>query len=86
MNVHLYFMGNFYFGQPTNLGCMEFFSGYYNQNVEEIVQGAFFSDAGMDNSGGLAGGVGGLVVVRDIDLFSYCESCLLPFKVQWHVG
>lgn len=86
MTVHLYFMGNFDFEQPTNLGYMVFFSGYYNQNVEEIVQGTLFSEAGMDNSGGLAGGVGGLVAVRDIDLFSYCASCLLPFKVQCHVG
>lgn len=27
-----------------------------------------------------------MVVVRDIDLFSYCESCLIPFQVKCHVG
>ncbi|KAJ6797827.1 GTP cyclohydrolase 1 [Iris pallida] len=58
----------------------------YRQKVREIVQGALFPEAGLDNGAGYAGGDGGLVVVRDIDLFSYCESCLLPFSVQCHVG
>ncbi|XP_068665891.1 GTP cyclohydrolase 1-like [Aristolochia californica] len=58
----------------------------YRQKVKDIVQGALFPEAGLDNGTGLAGGAGGLVVVRDIDLFSYCECCLLPFKVQCHVG
>lgn len=40
----------------------------------------------MDNAVGQAGGAGGLVVVRELDLFSYCESCLLPFQVKCHVG
>ena len=40
----------------------------------------------MDEGVGHAGGVGGLVIVRDLDLFSYCESCLLPFQVKCHVG
>ena len=26
------------------------------------------------------------MIVRDLDLFSYCESCLLPFQVKCHVG
>lgn len=50
------------------------------------MQGALFPEAGLDNGVGHAGGAGGLVVVRDIDLFSYCESCLLPFQVKCHVG
>lgn len=50
------------------------------------MQGALFPEAGLDNTVGHAGGAGGLVVVRDIDLFSYCESCLLPFQVKCHVG
>ncbi|XP_050364011.1 GTP cyclohydrolase 1 [Argentina anserina] len=58
----------------------------YRQKVKEIVQGALFPEAGLDNAVGHAGGAGGLVVVRDLDLFSYCESCLLPFQVKCHVG
>lgn len=58
----------------------------YRQTVKEIVQGALFPEAGLDNGVGHAGGAGGLVIVRDLDLFSYCESCLLPFQVKCHVG
>ncbi|KAJ0969167.1 hypothetical protein J5N97_022044 [Dioscorea zingiberensis] len=58
----------------------------YKQKVKDIVQGALFPEAGLENGMGCAGGAGGLVVVRDIDLFSYCESCLLPFSIQCHVG
>ncbi|XP_062077575.1 GTP cyclohydrolase 1 isoform X2 [Humulus lupulus] len=54
--------------------------------TKDIVQGALFPEVGVDNAVGQAGGVGGLVVVRDLDLFSYCESCLLPFQVKCHVG
>ncbi|XP_031285579.1 GTP cyclohydrolase 1 [Pistacia vera] len=58
----------------------------YRQKVKDIVQGALFPEVGLDNGIGHAGGVGGLVIVRDLDLFSYCESCLLPFQVKCHVG
>lgn len=58
----------------------------YRQKVKDIVQGALFPEAGVDNRTGYAGGVGGLVIVRDLDLYSYCESCLLPFPVKCHVG
>ncbi|XP_043709379.1 GTP cyclohydrolase 1-like [Telopea speciosissima] len=58
----------------------------YRQKVKDIVHGALFPEAGLDSVVGQAGGAGGLVVVRDLDLFSYCESCLLPFQVQCHVG
>ncbi|CAM8888324.1 unnamed protein product [Rhodiola kirilowii] len=58
----------------------------YRQKVKDIVQDALFPEAGLDNLVGHAGGSGGLVVVRDLDLFSYCESCLLPFQVKCHVG
>eukprot|EP00262_Sarcandra_glabra_P017180 TRINITY_DN5801_c0_g1_i1.p1 TRINITY_DN5801_c0_g1~~TRINITY_DN5801_c0_g1_i1.p1 ORF type:complete len:107 (+),score=31.40 TRINITY_DN5801_c0_g1_i1:104-424(+) len=34
----------------------------YRQNVEDIVQGALFPEAGLDGGIGHAGGVGGLVV------------------------
>lgn len=58
----------------------------YRQNVKDIVQGALFPEVGVESGIGHAGGVGGLVLVRDLDLFSYCESCLLPFQVKCHVG
>ncbi|KAG0480927.1 hypothetical protein HPP92_011785 [Vanilla planifolia] len=58
----------------------------YGQKVKDIVQGALFPEAGFDHVRGQAGGFGGLVVVRDINLFSYCESCLLPFSILCHVG
>lgn len=58
----------------------------YRQKVKDIVQGALFPEAGLDGGVGHAGGTGGLVVVRDLDLFSYCECCLLPFRVKCHVG
>ncbi|KAF5726571.1 GTP cyclohydrolase I [Tripterygium wilfordii] len=58
----------------------------YKQKVKDIVQGALFPESGLDNAVGYAGGVGGLVVVRDLDLFSYCETCLIPFQIKCHVG
>ncbi|OVA03780.1 GTP cyclohydrolase I [Macleaya cordata] len=58
----------------------------YRLKVKDIVQGALFPEAGLDSAVGHAGGAGGLVVVRDLNLFSICESCLLPFQVQCHVG
>lgn len=58
----------------------------YCQTVKDIVGGALFPEAGIENVIGCGGGSGGLVVVRNIDLFSYCEACLLPFKVRFHVA
>jgi GTP cyclohydrolase IA len=58
----------------------------YKQKVKDIVQSALFPEVGVDKRAGSAGGTGGQVVVRDIELFSYCESCLLPFSIECHVG
>uniref|UniRef100_A0A1J3GBU4 GTP cyclohydrolase 1 n=1 Tax=Noccaea caerulescens TaxID=107243 RepID=A0A1J3GBU4_NOCCA len=58
----------------------------YKLHVNEFVQSALFPEAGLDEGVGQAGGVGGLVVVRDLDHYSYCESCLLPFHVRCHIG
>ncbi|XP_014515144.1 GTP cyclohydrolase 1 isoform X1 [Vigna radiata var. radiata] len=59
----------------------------YRQKVKDIVEGALFPEAGLENNRiGHAGGAGGLVIVRDLDLYSYCESCLLPFQIKCHVG
>ncbi|KAA3474835.1 GTP cyclohydrolase 1-like [Gossypium australe] len=58
----------------------------YKQKVKDIVQGALFPEVGLHDRVGHAGGAGGLVIVRDLDMFSYSESCLLPFQVKCHVG
>ncbi|KAE8726513.1 GTP cyclohydrolase 1 [Hibiscus syriacus] len=58
----------------------------YKQKVKDIVEGALFPELGLHDGVGHAGGVGGLVIVRDLDLFSYCETCLLPFQLKCHVG
>ncbi|KAG5054536.1 hypothetical protein AAZX31_03G077300 [Glycine max] len=59
----------------------------YSQSAKEIVEGALFPEAGVDNTKvGHAGGVGGLVIVRDLEFYSYCESCMLPFYFKCHVG
>ncbi|XP_059660085.1 GTP cyclohydrolase 1-like [Cornus florida] len=58
----------------------------YRQKVKDIVQGALFPEGGLESGVGHGGGAGGLVIVRDLDLFSYCESCLLPFRVKCHIG
>ncbi|KAF8050504.1 hypothetical protein N665_1956s0007 [Sinapis alba] len=58
----------------------------YKLKVKEFVQSALFPEAGLDEGVGQARGVGGLVVVRDLDHYSYCESCLLPFHVRCHIG
>lgn len=65
--------------------CLLILSGY-KQKAKDIVHSALFPEAGLDNTVGQAGGAGGIVIVRDLDLFSYCESCLLPFQVKCHVG
>lgn len=58
----------------------------YRQVAQEIVGGALFPEAGVEAGYGCGGGCGGMVVVRNIDLFSLCESCLLPFKICCHVA
>lgn len=65
---------------------MHIFVPGYKQKVNDIIHGALFPEAGLESGIGQAGGAGGIVIVRDLDLFSYCESCLLPFQVKCHVG
>ncbi|KAK7389350.1 hypothetical protein VNO78_24290 [Psophocarpus tetragonolobus] len=60
---------------------------YYWQSTKQIVEGALFLEEGIENRKiGDAGGVGGLVIVRNLDFYSYCESCMLPFYFKCHVG
>ncbi|XP_073270497.1 GTP cyclohydrolase 1-like [Primulina huaijiensis] len=58
----------------------------YKQKVRDIIDGSLFPEAGVENRIGHGGGAGGLIIVRDLDLFSYCQSCLLPFQVKCHIG
>ncbi|XP_073291549.1 GTP cyclohydrolase 1 isoform X1 [Primulina huaijiensis] len=58
----------------------------YKQKVKDIIDGSLFPEAGVESRIGHGGGAGGLVIVRDLDLFSYCESCLLPFQIKCHIG
>ena len=53
----------------------EFFSQGYSQNIEDIINGAVFSENAND-----------MVIVRDIEFFSLCEHHLLPFFGKAHVG
>lgn len=53
----------------------EFFSRGYSQNIEDIINGAVFSEDAND-----------MVIVRDIEFFSLCEHHLLPFFGKAHVG
>eukprot|EP00249_Psilotum_nudum_P022865 c28666_g1_i1 orf=312-1991(-) len=58
----------------------------YHQVVEDVIGGAVFPEAGLEGCIGSGGGLGGMIVVRNIDLFSLCQGCLLPFKVCCHVA
>lgn len=58
----------------------------YQQTAKDLVGEALFPEAGVEIGSGFAGGLGGLVVVRNINQFSLCASCLLPFKVCCHIA
>ena len=61
---------------PTRVAkAWEFFSRGYNQNIDDIINGAIFNEDAKD-----------MVIVRDIEFFSLCEHHLLPFFGKAHVG
>ncbi len=53
----------------------EFFSQWYNINIQDIVNGAIFEEDCSE-----------MVVVRDIEFFSMCEHHMIPFFGRCHVG
>ncbi len=55
--------------------CLLFLTKGYRQNLNEVINNAFF-DVESDD----------MVVVRDIEFFSLCEHNLLPFFGKCHIG
>jgi len=55
--------------------AFSFFTKGYQENVDDLVNGALFSIEYDE-----------MVIVRDIDFFSLCEHHLLPFFGKCHVG
>jgi len=53
----------------------EFLSKGYSQNIDEIVNGAIFSESYDE-----------MVTIKDIDFYSMCEHHLLPFFGKAHVA
>ena len=55
--------------------ALEFLTRGYQDSLHSILNGAVFSDAND-----------GMVVVRDVEIFSMCEHHMLPFFGRAHVG
>ncbi|MDR1918763.1 MAG: GTP cyclohydrolase I FolE [Tannerellaceae bacterium] len=56
--------------------AMQFLTGGYKENPEEILASAMFREEGYKQ----------MVIVKDIDFFSLCEHHLLPFFGRAHVA
>jgi len=55
--------------------AMEFLTQGYQQNIDEIVNGAIFASESDE-----------LVLVKDIELYSMCEHHMLPFVGKCHIA
>jgi GTP cyclohydrolase I len=55
--------------------AMEFLTSGYSKTPEEVINGAVF-EAGQDN----------MVIVRDIEVYSFCEHHMMPFFGRCHIG
>eukprot|EP00897_Mesotaenium_endlicherianum_P008453 jgi/Mesen1/7636/ME000004S07904 len=57
----------------------------YRQAAVDIIA-LFPEEPAEGGDEGWGGGSGGMVAVRDIELFSCCRDCLLPFRLRCHVA
>lgn len=55
--------------------AIEFLTKGYQENVEDVVNGALFSTE-----------IDEIIIVKDIELYSLCEHHILPFIGKCHVG
>eukprot|EP00899_Mesostigma_viride_P003239 jgi/Mesvir1/12916/Mv05935-RA.1 len=65
--------------------AMLFATKGYRETPASAIGHAMFAEP-PPGCGGEGGGSGGLVLVRDIDIFSHCEHFLLPFFGRCHVA
>ena len=54
---------------------LKFLTSGYEMNIDEVVNGAIFSEDANN-----------MIIVRDIEVYSLCEHHMLPFFGQCHIG
>jgi GTP cyclohydrolase I len=63
-------------GTPTRaLKALQYLTHGYQQNIKQLINGAIFSS---DNDG--------MIIIKDIELYSLCEHHMLPFYGKCHIG
>ncbi|MDP0562474.1 MAG: GTP cyclohydrolase I FolE [Candidatus Endonucleobacter sp. (ex Gigantidas childressi)] len=63
-------------GTPARAAkAIQYLTHGYNQNIEDIVNGAIFESS-----------ISEMIVIKDIELYSLCEHHMLPFFGKCHIG